>query len=67
MLAWGNSIGDLSSNVAVAVKGYGEMAITGCYAGPVFEILVGLGISFMIVGLKGYPLSFAVTLVLKNI
>lgn len=52
VLAWGNSIGDLSSNVAVASKGYGEMAIAGCYAGPVFELLVGLGISYFIVTMR---------------
>ena len=31
VLAWGNSIGDLFSNIAVAKKGLGEMAIAGCY------------------------------------
>ena len=62
LLAWGNSVGDLSSNVAVAVKGYGEMAIAGCYAGPIFELLVGLGISFFIVSAQGFPAVFRVNL-----
>jgi len=48
--------------VAVALKGYGEMAIAGCYAGPIFEVLVGLGISFLIVCTQSYPASFKVTL-----
>jgi Ca2+/Na+ antiporter len=26
-------------------KGFGEMAITGCMAGPVFNVLMGLGLS----------------------
>jgi len=45
ILAWGNSIGDMVSNVSVAKAGLGEMAIAGCYGGPLFNLLVGLGIS----------------------
>ena len=46
MLAWGNSIGDLSTNMAMARKGLANMAITACFAGPVFNMLVGLGAGF---------------------
>jgi len=46
VLAWGNSIGDLSTNVAMARKGLANMAITACFAGPVFNMLVGLGLGF---------------------
>ena len=38
-------MGDLNANVAMTKKGFGEMAITGCMAGPIFNVLVGLGIS----------------------
>ena len=48
VLAWGNSLGDLISNVAVARDGFAEMAIAGCYGGPVFNLLVGLGASLVI-------------------
>ena len=41
VLAWGNSIGDLSTNMAMAKKGLANMALTACYAGPVFNLLVG--------------------------
>lgn len=45
ILAWGNCLGDMSADVAMTKKGFGEMAITGCMAGPIFNILMGLGLS----------------------
>ena len=42
VLAWGNSIGDFSTNMAMAKKGLANMALTACYAGPVFNLLVRL-------------------------
>ena len=46
VLAWGNSIGDFFSNISIAKKGFGEMAISGCYGGPTFNLMIGLGFSF---------------------
>lgn len=46
VLAWGNSVGDLSTNLAMAKKGLANMALTACFAGPVFNMLVGLGVGF---------------------
>jgi len=60
LLAWGNCMGDLNADVAMTKKGFGEMAITGCLAGPIFNILVGLGISTVITTLhkpEGIPFS----------
>lgn len=45
LLAWGNCLGDLNANVAMTKKGFGEMALTGCMAGPVFNVFCGLGAS----------------------
>ena len=43
VLAWGNSVGDLVADVAVAKAGQPAMAMAGCFAGPMFNMLVGLG------------------------
>jgi sodium/potassium/calcium exchanger 6 len=46
VLAWGNSMGDLSANITLARKGLANMAMTACFAGPFFNMLVGLGLGF---------------------
>lgn len=46
ILAWGNSMGDLSANMTMARKGLANMAMTACFAGPVFNILIGLSLGF---------------------
>jgi len=48
VLAWGNSSQDLVANMAVAKKGLSTMAITASFAGPVFNILIGLGIGLTV-------------------
>ncbi len=53
VLAWGNSIGDLVTDVAMAKRGLSNMAITACYAGPVFNMLMGLGIGMWVRGRRG--------------
>lgn len=42
-LAFGNSSCDLLVNMRLAIMGYGLMAITGCFAGAVFNIFAGFG------------------------
>ncbi len=41
-----SSMGDLSANMTMARKGLANMAMTACFAGPVFNILMGLGLGF---------------------
>ena len=36
---------DLSLNCALAKNGYGEMGIAGSIAGPLFNLMIGLGIT----------------------
>lgn len=61
VLAWGNSLGDLVTNVAVASSssrsggGGAQVAVSGCYGGPVFNVLVGLGLSMTLACWARYP------------
>lgn len=58
LLAWGNSIGDLIANSTIAKSpstGGIQMAISGCYAGPLFNLLVGIGLSMFLTCLRQYP------------
>ena len=48
VIAWGNSLGDTSADVAMTKRGFGEMAITGCIAAPIFNVNLGLGGAMLI-------------------
>ncbi|KAJ9179867.1 hypothetical protein P3X46_008182 [Hevea brasiliensis] len=63
VLAWGNSVGDLITNLTMALNGSPEgaqVAISGCYAGPIFNILFGLGLSLVGSSWHQYPSSFVI-------
>ncbi|CAL5194712.1 unnamed protein product [Lathyrus oleraceus] len=68
VLAWGNSVGDLVADVAVAKAGHPAMAMAGCFAGPMFNMLVGLGTALVIqttnIYPKAYELNFHVGIVI---
>ena len=46
VLAWGNSVGDLASDVVLARGGQPTMAVAACFSGPLFNMMVGLGCAF---------------------
>lgn len=48
VLAWGNSLTDLLANITIAMSAESgvSMAMTACFAGPLFNILLGLGFGF---------------------
>ncbi|XP_013925653.1 PREDICTED: sodium/potassium/calcium exchanger 6, mitochondrial-like [Thamnophis sirtalis] len=39
LLAWGNSIGDMFSDLTMARQGYPRMAFSACFGGIIFSIL----------------------------
>ena len=43
VLSWGNSVGDAFASISISKKGFGEMAITGCVAVHVFNLMLVLG------------------------
>lgn len=47
ILSFGNSLPDLTLNSALADSGYGEMALSGSIAGPLFNLLIGFGFSLI--------------------
>ncbi|XP_059511067.1 mitochondrial sodium/calcium exchanger protein isoform X4 [Stegostoma tigrinum] len=48
LLAWGNSVGDLFSDITLARQGYQRMAIAACFGGIIFNMLFGIGLSSLI-------------------
>lgn len=58
VLAWGNSVGDLVADVAIAKAGQPAMAMAGCFAGPMFNMLVGLGTALVIQTANIYPQAY---------
>jgi sodium/potassium/calcium exchanger 6 len=46
LLSLGNSISDLVNNVSMSKRGYPRMAFSACFGGPLFNLLIGIGVPF---------------------
>jgi sodium/potassium/calcium exchanger 6 len=57
LLSWGNSAGDFVANPAITRLGMSQTAVTACFAGPLFNSLIGFGIS-LIVACSSKDVSF---------
>lgn len=69
VFAVGNSLGDLVANMTVAKMGFPMMALAACFGGPMLNILVGVGISGLVVmpNSSGYQIELSHTLVISGI
>ncbi|KAL7673136.1 hypothetical protein ACOME3_008007 [Neoechinorhynchus agilis] len=56
LLAFGNSMADSVSDVVMARNGMPNMAISACYAGPLLNILLGMGIPLTYLAVQMYPI-----------
>ena len=52
ILTYGNSISDLMLNLSLVSSGYSQMALSGSISGPLFNLLVGLGIPLIKLNFK---------------
>ena len=47
VLGCGNSMADLAADMSVTRAGFPNMAVTAAYAGPFFNMCIGIGLSFL--------------------
>lgn len=52
VLAWGNSFGDLVADVALAKNGHFQTAVSAVFCGPIQNVLLTIGTSFLIACIK---------------
>ena len=53
VLAWGNSIGDMIADTSMAKRGAPRVGYSACFGGPLFNLLIGIGLPFTIEILQG--------------
>jgi len=53
VLAWGNSIGDFIADTSMARRGSPRAGFSAAFGGPLFNLLIGIGLPFTIQILRG--------------
>ncbi|GMR52410.1 hypothetical protein PMAYCL1PPCAC_22605, partial [Pristionchus mayeri] len=53
VIAWANCVGDLVSDSSVARQGFPRMGMAAATGGPLFNVLVGFGLPFVISKIQG--------------
>ncbi|KAI9306990.1 hypothetical protein BJ944DRAFT_238252 [Cunninghamella echinulata] len=69
IFALGSSVGDLVANTAIARMGFPTMAISACYAGPLLNMVLGVGISSTyqtLISGEPYKLDIAPTILVSS-
>jgi len=71
VFAMGNSLSDFVADVTVARMGYPMMAMSACFGGPMLNILLGVGVSGLILNLTSsgevYKVTISPTLLVSTI
>ncbi|KAG2200287.1 hypothetical protein INT47_000280 [Mucor saturninus] len=70
VFALGNSVGDFVANTAIAKMGFPTMAISACYAGPLLNMVLGVGVSSLYQFWKtgnAYQLDIAPTIIVSSV
>lgn len=52
-MAIGNSVGDMMTDISLAKIGFPQMGMTATVSGSVFNVMLGLGLSLIVQGVKG--------------
>lgn len=60
VLAWGNSVGDLVADIVMAQKGFPGSALSAAYAGPMMNMLIGMGIGLTVRCATIFPVAVEV-------
>lgn len=60
-MSWGETVPELVATYTLAKMGHSTMAIAGCFAGPVFNLMMGLGLPVLYSSLKDGALVMELT------
>ena len=61
VMCWAASAGDVAAAMAISRAGLPAMAIAACFAGPIFQLLLGTGVSLMYVSSSTGPVPVHVS------